>query len=285
LAARVLCTTGDAALIERVYRALAPHGGRLALAAALPVCFGPVDLALGHLAAALGRTAEARAHFAAASAVAEKVGALPYRALAEELLAEVDRRPAKAPVPESLELMREGEVWRVRFGGETLRLKHSKGLVYLAELLRRRGEELHAVELERLGEGAVDGVDESSLQGAGLSTRRSSDAGELLDARAREAYRLRLEELDEHLREAEAFADPGRAASARFEREALAHELARAVGLGGRSRRASASSERARINVQRRLRDLVGRIREQSQALASHLEAYLRTGAYCIYRG
>jgi len=274
LLAPVLAVTESRETLERLYGALAPHAGHHAVAAAVPLCFGPCDLALGRFAAALGRAADAAKHFAAARALAEKTGALPYLRRIE--------RPEPRPPPQTttLELQREGELWTVRFGGEQLRLKHSKGLVYLGELVRRRGEELHAVELERLDEATPEPTDTE-----GLSVRHSSDAGELLDAQAREAYRRRLEELDEHLREAESFHDPHRAASARSERDAIAHELARAVGLGGRSRRASATSERARINVQRRLRDVIAKIREQSEPLARHLEAYLRTGAFCTYRG
>jgi hypothetical protein len=65
------------------------------------------------------------------------------------------------------------------------------------------------------------------------------DAGVLLDATAKAAYRARLAELRAELEEAEGFNDPARAAKARQETEFLVAELARAVGLGGRDRRAA----------------------------------------------
>jgi hypothetical protein len=42
-------------------------------------------------------------------------------------------------------------------------------------------------------------------------------------------------------------------------------------------------AERARINVQRRLRDAIRRVREQDERLGRHLELSIRTGLLCLY--
>ena len=88
------------------------------------------------------------------------------------------------------------------------------------------------------------------------------DVGELLDATALAAYNRRLADVEAELDEAQRFNDPGRVARARHEAEFLTGELARAVGLGGRSRRAAGASERARVNVTR----LLGRTIEKIAA-------------------
>jgi hypothetical protein len=67
------------------------------------------------------------------------------------------------------------------------------------------------------------------------------------------------------------------------EAEFLRAELARAVGLGGRSRRASVDAERARVNCQRRIRDAVRRIAEQDATIGRHLLAAVKTGTFCSY--
>ena len=77
--------------------------------------------------------------------------------------------------------------------------------------------------------------------------------------------------------------DPARAARARAEREALADELARGVGLGGRERVAGAAAERARVNVQRRLKDALDRIAAADPALGKHLARSIKTGTFCSY--
>jgi hypothetical protein len=55
------------------------------------------------------------------------------------------------------------------------------------------------------------------------------------------------------------------------------------VGLGGRSRRSGSDAERARVNVQRRLRDALRRIAELNPEIGRHLEDSVRTGTFCQY--
>src|SRR5438067_11907897 len=87
-----------------------------------------------------------------------------------------------------------------------------------------------------------------ALLGEGLSARPSSQEGmAALDDRAKREYRRRLTELREELAEAEDWGDPERVAAAREEMETIAHELAAAVGLGGRDRPTGSTAERARV--------------------------------------
>ena len=166
----------------------------------------------------------------------------------------------------------EGEFWTIAFEGAAFRLRESKGLHYIAALLREPGRELHALDLL-----AVQPAEDHARRPPG------SDAGPILDGQAKAQYRARLDELAEELREAEQWNDRERAARASEERDLLAHELAAAVGLGGRDRRAASDAERARINVTRSVKAALERISEHSPALGQHLEATLRTGTYCSY--
>jgi hypothetical protein len=160
----------------------------------------------------------------------------------------------------------EGDYWSMGFGGQMVRLRDLKGLHYLARLLDTPGRELHVLDL--------------------VSVERSpdtGDAGPMLDAHAKEAYRRRLADIDEDLEEAQALRDDERAAQARVERDFLARELARAVGMGGRDRRASSDSERARASVTRAIRQAMRRIHEHHPALGDHLARTIRTGTTCSY--
>jgi hypothetical protein len=109
------------------------------------------------------------------------------------------------------------------------------------------------------------------------------DAGALLDAAAKAAYQARLAELRAELEEAEGCNDPARAANARAGREWLVAELARAVGLGGRDRRAASHAERARLNATRAIRAAMANLARADPALGRHLAATIRTGRYCSY--
>jgi hypothetical protein len=139
----------------------------------------------------------------------------------------------------------------------------------LAELIANPGREFHALSLM----GAV-GADGAADEG---------DAGELLDQDAIASYRQRVEELDEELAEAEGWGDATRVARARSERDAIADELARGVGLGGRARRTGSAAERARVNVQRRVRGAIRKIAVELPEIGSYLDRAVRTGAFCSY--
>ena len=109
------------------------------------------------------------------------------------------------------------------------------------------------------------------------------DAGELLDARAKDAYRRRLAEIDDDIADAHTSGDDERAARSAAERDFLIQELARAFGLGGRGRRAASASERARAGVTRAVRQAIARIGENHSRLGEHLGRTIRTGTYCAY--
>jgi tetratricopeptide (TPR) repeat protein len=177
---------------------------------------------------------------------------------------------------------REGEYWTIAYEGDSFRLRDLKGLRYLARLLDQPRREFHVLDLVTMeGEGTTSG--HVGRPEPGLSVIGPTDAGSLLDAQAKQAYRRRLRDLEEEIGSARERGDPERAARLEQEREFLVGELARALGLGGRDRRAAAAAERARVSVTRAIRTAMARIREHSQALGSHLDRTIRTGTFCSY--
>jgi predicted ATPase len=182
---------------------------------------------------------------------------------------------------------REGEYWTVVYDGSVVRLRDAKGLRHLARLLANPGREFHAIDLETAGNQPPPAASHAS--GAGSRERELAvrpdlgDAGVLLDATAKAAYQTRVRELRAELEEAEAFHDPARAAKARAELDFLVAELARAVGLGGRDRRAASHAERARLNVSRAIRAAMANLARDNPSLGRHLAATIRTGRYCSY--
>jgi len=183
-----------------------------------------------------------------------------------------DRRAIEAAMPASSVgvFRREGDYWSIGFEDRTVRVRDLKGMRYLVRLLAEPGRELHVVDLV-IAEGGAAWTD-------------AGDAGEVLDARAREVYRRRLTEIDDDLEQARAMSDLGRTGQAEAERECLVRELSRAVGLDGRERRVGSASERARASVTRAIRQAMARIGEHHRPLAAHLDRAIRTGVYCVYR-
>jgi len=169
---------------------------------------------------------------------------------------------------------REGEYWAITYAKRVTRLRDSKGLRILAHLLADPGRPHAALDLERLG--APDG-DQTARAIA------SGDAGELLDAEARRAYRARINELRAAIEIAEAWGTADEVGPPREESNFITHELSRALGLGGRSRHAGSIAERARLNVVRAVRSAMRRIAATDADLGAHLEATIRTGTVCAY--
>ena len=180
------------------------------------------------------------------------------------------------------ELVREGEYWTVAFEDRELRVRDSKGMGYLAELLAHPEREIEVLAL--VGGRSAERASPAEVADAGLIPSSGSDGDPLLDEHAKRAYRERLEGLREEIDEADAFHDPERAARARAEYAAIADELAGATGLGGRDRRTGTSEERARLNVTRAIRSAIARVAEHDKALGEHLSARVHTGRLCVYR-
>jgi hypothetical protein len=110
------------------------------------------------------------------------------------------------------------------------------------------------------------------------------NAGELLDYQAKCAYKLRLSELAEELRIAEARGDERRAVNFENEKAAIERELRRAFGRDGRARVAASVAEKARVNVTRTLRLALDQIIRINPQLGRHLNDAIKTGYFCSYR-
>jgi tetratricopeptide (TPR) repeat protein len=271
-------------------RAAAGELERVAARFQSPALLAGARLARGRVRLAEGRAAEAEACCSEAVRLWNEIGAPYEAALARMVLADalraagsdnraaLERQAARtilarievaATAPtETNVFRREGDYWSVVFDGHTVRVRDLKGMRYLAQLLTHPGREFHVLDLV-----AAETGQQMEL----------GDAGEMLDERAKAAYGRRLAEIEDDIEQARALQDAGREAQADAERAFLVRELARAVGLGGRDRRAASASERARSGVTRAIRQGIARIGEHHPPLGEHLDRAVRTGTYCAY--
>jgi hypothetical protein len=93
---------------------------------------------------------------------------------------------------------KEGEYWTIGYGRKSVRLKDTKGLGYLAHLLRHPGVEFHVLDLAGgiANQRDKDEVSQSThglprgpedLEKAGIHIGSLGDAGEMLDDQAKAA--------------------------------------------------------------------------------------------------
>lgn len=218
-----------------------------------------------------GRASDAATHADRCVEVASEIGLDRLAERARALgAAPVTTTPRAAPRPRpTFGLAREGDVWLITHGERSVRVRDSRGMHLLARLIERPGDEIHVLALASDDAG-----------GALVET----NAGDALDDKAKTAYRAKLRDLLEDIDEAERNADRGRLEKLNRERAFIEQELSRAVGLGGRHRKEGSATERARVNVQRRLKDAIGRISEADAAAGGFLDVAVRTGTFCCYR-
>jgi tetratricopeptide (TPR) repeat protein len=151
---------------------------------------GPASTMLGDLSLLRGRRNEAIRHYERGVAFAERMQAPLFIDASRRKLAEAGAERAaprsqaspKAALP-SISLERDGDVWRLTTSTDVVHLKDAKGLAYLDRLLKSPGQDLHVTQLLDSDQ-PID----------------SGDAGEILDAKAKEIYRRKLEDLKEGAR-------------------------------------------------------------------------------------
>jgi len=164
---------------------------------------------------------------------------------------------------------RQGEFWVLRFGGETVYLKDSVGLAYIARLLSEPQRDIPAVSI--------------LAARAGIDPRISTGStGEVLDDAARATYATRYQDLCEELDDAKRHHDEGRIVKLQEEMEQLSTELASATGLGGRGRKKS-DAERVRIAVSMAVRRSIEAISEHHASLGRHLLLSISSGQVFRY--
>lgn len=213
-----------------MYDVLLPHAGLMVVDGIAASCLDPVDYLLGRLALTLGRNDDAANHLQAAAEQTGRLGARLLQAHAHHALAtavaasdpqragELKSRAegalgaagasprlvygpshlahtAVAPVsdgPPTGVFHQDGTSWTLTFEERTVRLLDAKGLNDLRQLLARPGTPVPATAL-------LHSTDPTRVE--------PSHGVDVLDAQARDAYRRRLEELDDDIAESADRAD------------------------------------------------------------------------------
>ena len=170
-----------------------------------------------------------------------------------------------SPAPVANVFRLDHDVWTLGWDGAQVRVPDAKGLRDLHTLVANPGAEITATDL------ATGGV------------AATTSAAPMLDQRAKDDYRHRLDELDDAIDRAMLRHRDQQAAELEAERKALLDELRRAAGLGGRDRRLNDETEKMRKTVTARIRDTLRKLDDRHPALAAHLRASVRTGAHCCY--
>ncbi len=185
------------------------------------------------------------------------------------------------PTQEKSSFLHQNDYWIIRYRGRTALLKSTRGLHCLAVLLHDPGREFHVRDL--LSRPMDASTPAAAVVLHGRARREPHPGIPILDGQAKAEYQRRLNELRQELNEAERFKDPQRKAQAQNEMQAIADYLASAVGLGGRDRKTSSDTERARSAVTKSIKKAIQKIGDAIPTLGYHLAARIKTGYFCSY--
>jgi TolB-like protein len=165
--------------------------------------------------------------------------------------------------PSSNEFIKEGSLWRLRYGDLSVALPEVKGFYDLQKLVANPEKQFHCSEFMDI-----------KISSAGL---------EVIDDKARKAYQQRILELQEEIRWAEETSDTTRLSQTRKEYEDLVDHLSSALGFKGKVRQTGSTVEKARSAVTWRIRKAISKLEEAHPTLARHLTNTIKTGAFCSY--
>ncbi len=169
---------------------------------------------------------------------------------------------------------RKGDFWELGFQGQTFWLRHCRGFDFIHFLLRNAGQEFAAIQVVHQGQTLPD----TAAVGNQERAQVRESAAPILDAQAKQAYRARLRELAEDLEDARQANDVDRAETIEEEKEFLARELARALGLFDRDRKFSTESDRARKCVRMAISRAIASMSRRDGEFAKLLVRSIRTG-------
>ena len=178
------------------------------------------------------------------------------------------------------------DYWTIQYQGHVALIKSTRGLHYLAVLLRDPGREFHVRELLAL---PLD----ASAPSAGVAVPEQVTGGlfsgfPVLDAQAKAEYKRRINELRHELEEAERVNDAQWKTEIQTELQAICDHLASAVGLRGRDRKrrdrkTCSDAERARSAVTKCIKKAIQKIGEAIPSLGYHFADSIKTGYFCSY--
>jgi tetratricopeptide (TPR) repeat protein len=295
---------GDADLAAEAHRLLLPFADRPLMPSLAVSCFGSTEWPLGIAAATAGDVDAAIDHLTRAVDANVRLGHRPMTMMVHAELADVlisrgrvgdiDRAvvswrraaeisdeigvPTRAAQwraraeqaggevvdPDAGVLRQDGDRWLVVAGSRRASAPDLVGVHYLATLLTHPGSEVSAVEL--CGGATADG-----------------DGQQLVDQATLNAYRRRVEDIDQQIAAAGPAKDRPRIRRLRDEREALRAELSSVLAMSGRSRTFTDSAERARTAVRKAIARAIDAIGQSDAHIASELRSTISTGRSCAY--
>lgn len=183
----------------------------------------------------------------------------------------------------------EGDIWKVVFNGETKSIKHTKGMDYIAYLIRYNGNKIDCITLYQVFSAAVPDIDATMSKAP--KERIESDQGlhkenessiEITDEKTLEAVEKEISTLEGKLNDAMTQNDTIAECEISNKLEKLKDYVDKCI-FKGKIITNKGATEKIRQTIQHAIRRARININKHNPALATHLEKTVTTGMYCVY--
>ena len=177
-------------------------------------------------------------------------------------LPDLSQQTNSIPIYENTFQLAEGGLWIFNFAGKSIQMAELKGFRDISILLKNPMQPIHCSEL--------------------MGTELTEKGEEVFDEKARKAYQTRILELQHELGQRE-LQYSEEMTDLQEEYDQLLDHLTKSIGIGGKTRKISATVEKTRSAVTWRLRNAIRKIKNVHPALGRHLEISIKTGIFCQY--
>ena len=197
-------------------------------------------------------------------------------------------KPRKIKKEENI-FRHDGATWTVRYNGITKTIKHTKGMDYIAFLLRHQGQKIHSMKMYQAMSGFIPNVDERRSGTTGKRTLKDEglQVGDkytfpIVDRQTIDAVKNRIEQLKDEHEQAMIENDSVRENEISIKLDKLNDYLSKCT-YKGKIRTISDATERMRQSIFRAITTAKKNIKKHHKELFEHLDKFLTTGTYNSY--
>jgi hypothetical protein len=183
----------------------------------------------------------------------------------------------------------DGATWTVRYDGIEKTIKHSKGMGYIAYLLRHQGQKIHSMKMYQAMSGFIPNVDERRSGTSGKRTLKDEglhvDANDKIvkvDKKTINTVMDKIKQLKDELNQAMMLNDLVRENEISIKLDKLNDYLSKCT-YKGKIRTISDATERMRQSIFRAITTAKKNIKKHHKELFEHLDKFITTGTYNSY--
>lgn len=181
----------------------------------------------------------------------------------------------------------DGAVWLVCYKGKQARIKHTKGMYYIKELLFRPNAEIKSIDLQAIVDKPPASQDEVNDEYRNMSLAEIENEGlavhvespdDIIDEELLAVYRTNLKTIDTDIAEAESKGMTTRASQLKKQKVGMEEFIRKNTNIKGKSRKVPDASEKARQAVAHAISTAVKNISAELPELSLHLTSHISKG-------